>query len=104
MTHTICENLRVTFEDGLVWKMTLMATPCVGTWNIKATLTRNGRVNSRRIPYLRERHGRWSARTGWDPTKWRPLPGSEIAQIAEEWMQAHPVPISDGVAVSRGRP
>jgi hypothetical protein len=96
MTHTICENLRVTFEDGLVWKMTLMATPGVGSWNIKATLTRNSMV--------KERHGRWSARTGWDPTKWRPLPGSEIAQIAEEWMQAHPVPISDGVAVSRGRP
>jgi hypothetical protein len=56
MTHTICENQRVTFEDGLVWKLTMAATPGVGTWNVKATLTRNGRV--------KERHGRWSARTG----------------------------------------
>ena len=96
MTHTICENQRVTFEDGLVWKLTLTATPGVGTWNIKATLTRNGRV--------KERHGRWSARTGWTKTMWHPLPGSAIAQIAEEWMRAHPVPISGGVAVSRGRP
>jgi hypothetical protein len=63
---------------------------------VKATLTRNGRVN--------ERHGRWSARTGWKPTMWHPLPGSEISQIAEEWMWANPVPISGGVAVSRGRP
>jgi hypothetical protein len=96
MIHTICKNLRVTFEDGLVWKMTLMATPGVGTWNIKATLTRNSRVE--------ERHGRWSARTGWDPTMWRPLPNSLIVQVSEKWMRAHPVPISDGVAVSRGRP
>ena len=96
MTYPICENQRITFEDGLVWKLTMAATPGVGTWHVKATLTRNGKV--------KERHGRWSARTGWDPTKWRPLPGSEIAQIAEEWMRAHPVPISDGVAVSRGMP
>jgi hypothetical protein len=96
MTHTICENLRVTFEDGLVWKMTLMATPGVGSWNIKATLTRNSMV--------KERHGRWSARTGWTKNMWHPLPGSQIAQIAQEWMRAHPVPISDGVAVSQGRP
>jgi hypothetical protein len=96
MTQTICENQRITFEDGLIWKLTLQATPGVGTWNIKASLTRNSRV--------KERHGRWSARTGWTKTMWHPLPGSEIAQIAEEWMKVHPVPISDGVAVSRGRP
>jgi len=95
MTHTICENQRIT-EGGLVWKLTLVATPGVGTWNIKATLTRNGRV--------KERHGRWSARTGWNPTMWHPLPGSEIAQTAEDWMRAHPVPISAGVEVSRRRP
>ena len=94
MTHLICENQPVTFENGL-WKLTLIATPGVGTWNLKATLTRNGRV--------KQRHCRWSARTGWNLTMWGPLPGSEIAQIAEEWMRAHPVPISDGVAVSRGR-
>jgi hypothetical protein len=95
MTHTICENQRIT-EDGLIWKLTLVATPGVGTWNVKATLTRNGRV--------KERHGRWSARTGWTKNMWHPLPDSAIAQIAEGWMRAHPVPISDGVAVSRGRP
>jgi hypothetical protein len=96
MTHTICQDQRVTWEDGIVWRLTLIATPGVGTWNVKATLTRNGRV--------KERHGRWSARTGWNPTMWRPLAGSEIAQIAKEWMRDHPVPISDGVAVSRGKP
>jgi hypothetical protein len=94
MTQTICENQRIT-EDGLVWKLAMTATPGVGTWNVKATLTRKGRT--------KERHGRWSARTGWNPTMWRPLSGSLIAQIAEEWMKVHPVPISDGVAVSRGR-
>jgi hypothetical protein len=96
MTHTICKNQRVTFEGGLVWKLTLMATPGIGAWNVKATLTRNGRT--------KEQHGRWSARTGWNPTMWRPLPGSETAQIAEEWMRAHLVPISDGVEVRRGKP
>jgi hypothetical protein len=96
MTHTICQDQRITWEDGLVWKMILMATPGVGTWNIKASLTRNSRV--------KERHGRWSARTGWDPTMWRPLPGSLIVQVSEKWMRAHPVLISGGVAVSRGRP
>jgi hypothetical protein len=96
MTCPICENQRIT-EDGLIgWRLTLVATPGVGTWNVKATLTRNGRV--------KERHGRWSARTGWTKTMWHPLPGSQIAQIAEEWMRAHPVPISGGVAVSRRRP
>jgi hypothetical protein len=35
---------------------------------------------------------------------WHPLPGSAIAQIAEEWMRANSVPISDGVAVSRVKP
>ncbi len=30
----------------------------------------------------------WRPRTGWKPTMWHPLPGSEIAQIAEEWMRA----------------
>jgi hypothetical protein len=95
MTHIICENQPIQ-DDGFVWKLTLIATPGVGTWNIKATLTRNGR--------FRVWHGRWSARTGWNTTMWRPLPGSLIAQIAEEWMRAHPVPISGGVAVSRGRP
>ena len=95
MTHTICENQRIT-EDGLVWKMTLTATLGVGTWNVKASMLRPGRV--------KERHGRWSARTGWNPTMWHPLPGSLIAQLAEEWMRAHPVPISDGVQVSRRRP
>jgi hypothetical protein len=95
MTCPICENQRIT-EDGLVWKVTLMATPGVGTWNVKATLTRNGRV--------KEQHGRWSARTGWNTTMWRPLPGSLIAKVAEDWMRAHPVPISGGVAVRRGRP
>jgi hypothetical protein len=96
MTYPICENQRITFEDGLVWKLTMAATPGVGAWYVKATLTRNGRVE--------ERHGRWSARTGWAKNMWRPLPGSLIAQIAEEWMKTHPVPISSGVAVSRGRP
>jgi hypothetical protein len=95
MTYPICENQRIT-EGGLVWKLTLAATPGIGTWNIKATLTRNGRT--------KEKHGRWSSRTGWNPTMWRPLPISVIAQIAENWMRAHPVPISDGVVVSRGRP
>jgi hypothetical protein len=95
MTHTICKNLGVIFEDDLVWKVTLTATPGVGTWNIKATMTRYSMV--------KERHGRWSARTGWDPTMWRSLPGS-LARLSEKWMRAHPVPISDGVAVSRGRP
>jgi hypothetical protein len=93
--NTICENQRIT-EDGLVWKLTLIATPGVGAWNIKASLTRNSRV--------KERHGRWSAQTGWTKNMWHPLPGSEIAQIAEKWMRANPVPISDGVAVRRGRP
>jgi len=93
MTHTICEKpIQV---NGQAWQLTLTATPGVGTWKVKATLTRNGRV--------KERHGRWSARTGWNATMWNPLPGSEIAQIAEEWLRAHPVPISDGVAVSRVR-
>jgi len=98
MTRIICADQRITWEDGLVWKLTLAATPGVGTWNVKAILTRNGRT--------KERYGRWSARTGWNPTiwLWRPLSGSLIAQIAEEWMRAHPVPISDGVSVSRGRP
>jgi hypothetical protein len=32
------------------------------------------------------------------------LPGSEIAKISEEWMRAHPVPISGYVVVRRGRP
>jgi hypothetical protein len=96
MTHTICENQRIT-EDGLIgWRLTLVATPGVGTWNIKATLTRNSRV--------KEQHGRWSARTGWTETMWHPLPGSLIAKVAEDWMRAHPVPISDGVVVRRGRP
>ena len=95
MTHTICQDQRIT-EDGLIWRLTLVATPGVGTWNVKATLTRNSRA--------KERHGRWSARTGWTKNMWHPLPGSQISQIAEEWMRAHPVPISDGVAVSRGRP
>ena len=94
MTHTICQDQRIT-EEG-VWKLTLQATPGVGTWNIKATLTRNGRV--------KERHGRWSARTGWTKTMWHPLPGSQIAQIAEDWMKSHPIPISGGVVVRRGRP
>jgi hypothetical protein len=96
MTHSICQDQRITWEDGLVWKVTLTATPGVGTWNVKATMTRNGRV--------RERHGRWSARTGWTKNMWHPLPGSEIAKISEEWMRAHPVPISGGVVVRRGRP
>ena len=96
MTYPICENQSVT-EDGLIWKLTLVATPGVGTWNIKATL-------SRRHSKAKQRHGRWSARTGWNPTMWHPLPGSLIAQLAEEWMRAHPVPISDGVQVSRRRP
>jgi len=96
MTQTICRDQRITWKDGLVWKLTLVATPGIGTWNIKATMTRNGRT--------REQHGRWSARTGWNPTMWRPLSGSEIAQIAEEWMRAHPVPISDNVEVRRGKP
>ncbi len=96
MTQAICQDQRITWEDGLVWKLTLAATPGVGTWNVKATLTRNGRT--------KERYGRWSARTGWNPTMWRPLSGSLIAQIAEEWMRTYPVPISDGVAVSRGKP
>jgi hypothetical protein len=95
MTHTICKNQRIT-EDGIVWKLTLIATPGVGTWNVKAAMTRNGRVIAR--------HGRWSARTGWTKNMWHPLPGSAIAQIAEEWMRAHPVPISSGVVVRRGRP
>jgi hypothetical protein len=95
MTYFICKNYHIQ-NDGLVWKLTMMATPGIGTWNIKATPTRNSSV--------KERHGSWSARTGWKPAGWRPLPGSEIAQIAEGWMRAHPVPISDGVAVSRGRP
>jgi hypothetical protein len=94
MTHTICQDQRIT-EDGLVWKLTLVATPGVGTWNIKASLTRNSRV--------KERHGRWSARTGWTKTMWHPLPGSLIAQIAEGWMRAHPVQIFDSVVVSRRR-
>jgi hypothetical protein len=96
MTHTICQDQRITWEDGLVWKLTMAATPGIGTWNVKATLTRNGSV--------KERHGRWSARTGWTKNMWHPLPVSLIAQIAEDWMRAHPVSISDGVAVSRGRP
>jgi hypothetical protein len=95
MTHTICQDQRIT-EDGLIWRLTLIATPGVGTWNVKATLTRNGRV--------KERHGRWSSRTGWTKNMWHPLPGSLIAQIAEEWMRAHPITISDGVVVSRRRP
>ena len=95
MTHTICQDQRIT-EDGLIWKLTLQATPGVGTWNVKASLTRHGRT--------KEKHGRWSARTGWKPTMWHPQPGSAISQIAEEWMRAHPVPISDGVVVSRRRP
>jgi len=95
MIHTICENQRIT-EDGLVWKVMLQATLGVGTWNVKATLTRKSRV--------KEQYGRWSSRTGWNTTMWHPLPGSQIAQIAEDWMRAHPVPISDGVVVSRGRP
>jgi hypothetical protein len=95
MTHTICENQRIT-EDGLVWKLTLVATPGVGTWNVKATLTRNGRV--------KERHGRWSARTGWTKTMWHPLPSSQIAKVAEDWMRVHPIPISGGVVVRQGMP
>jgi hypothetical protein len=95
MIHTICENQPIQ-NYGLVWKLTMAATPGIGTWNVKATLTRNGSV--------KERHGRWSARTGWTKNMRHPLPGSQIAQIAEEWMRAHLVPISDGVAVSRGRP
>ncbi len=95
MTHTICENQRIT-EDGIAWKLTLAATPGVGTWNIKAALTRPGRT--------KEKRGRWSSRTGWTKNMWHPLPDSLVAQIAEEWMRAHPVPISDGVAVSRVRP
>jgi hypothetical protein len=93
--NTICENQPIQ-DEGLVWKVILMATPGVGTWNVKASLTRNSRV--------KERHGRWSARTGWTKNMWHPLPGSQIAQIAEEWMRAHPVPISDGLAVRRGMP
>jgi len=96
MTHPICENQRITWEDGLVWKLTMTAAPGIGTWNVKAILTRSGRT--------KERHGRWSARTGWNLTMWHPLAGSEITQIAEEWMRAHPVPISDGVEVHRGKP
>jgi len=96
MTYPICENQSVTWEDGFIWKLTLVATPGVGTWNIKATLTRNGKV--------KERHGRWSARTGWNSTMWHPLPGSLIAQLAQEWMRVHPVPISAGVEISRRRP
>jgi hypothetical protein len=95
MTHTICQDQRITWGDGHAWNLTLQATPGVGTWNVKATLTRPGRT--------KERHGRWSARTGWTKNMWHPLPGSLIAQIAEEWMKTHPVPISGGVAVSRGR-
>ena len=94
MTHAICQDHPFQ-DDGVAWKLTMAATPGIGTWNIKATLTRPGRT--------KERHGRWSARTGWNQTKWHPLPGSQIAQIAEVWMRAHPVPISDGVAVSRAR-
>ena len=97
MTQTICQDQSVTWEDGLTWKLTLVATPGVGTWNIKATL-------SRRHSKTKQRHGRRSARTGWNQSKWHPLPGSLIAQLAEEWMRAHPVPISDGVVVSRRRP
>jgi hypothetical protein len=93
--NTICQDLPFQ-DDGVAWKLTMTATPGVGTWNIKATLTRNGRT--------KEKHGRWSARTKWTQNMWHPLPGSQIAQIAEDWMRAHPVPISDGVAVSRGRP
>jgi hypothetical protein len=95
MTHVICEN-RAIQDDGVTWKLTMVATPGVGTWNVKATLTSNGRV--------KERHGRWSARTGWTKTMWHSLPGSLIGQNAEDWMRAHPVPISDGVVVSRRRP
>jgi hypothetical protein len=97
MTQTICQDQSVTWEDGLTWKLTLVATPGVGTWNIKATL-------SRRHSKTKQRHGRWSSRTGWNPTMWRPGPNSLIAEIAENWMRAHPVPISAGVEVSRRRP
>ena len=96
MTQTICRDQGITWEDGLLWRLALVATPGIGTWNITATMTRNGRT--------RERHGRWSARTGWDLTKWHLLLGSEIAQISEQWMRAHPVPISDNVEVRRGKP
>jgi hypothetical protein len=50
--NTICQDQPVTFEDGLIWRLTLQL----------------------------------------------------IGQIAEEWMKSHPIPISGGVAVSRGRP
>jgi hypothetical protein len=95
MTHTICENQRIT-EDGLIWRLTLVATPGIGTWNVKAAMVRPGRT--------KEKHGRWSSRTGWTKNMWHPLPDSEVAQIAEGWMRANPVPISGGVVVSRGRP
>jgi hypothetical protein len=86
MTQTICQDQRITWEDGLVWKITLTATPGVGVWNIKATLTRNGRN--------KERHGRWSARTGWNPTMWRPMPDSRTHAIAVDWLKANPVPVA----------
>jgi hypothetical protein len=95
MTYSICENQSIQVNSH-TWKLKLTATPGLGTLNVKATLTRKGMV--------KERHGRWSARTGWNATMWHPLPGSEIAQIAEEWLRAHPVPISDGVKVRRGKP
>jgi hypothetical protein len=95
MIHTICENQPIQ-DNGQAWKLTLTANSGVGTWNVKATMVRPGRT--------KEKHGRWSSRTGWTQTMWHPLLGSEIAQIAEEWMRVHPVPISDGVAVSRVRP
>ena len=95
MIHAIRENQPIQV-NGQAWKLTLTATPGIGTWNVKATMVRPGRT--------KEKHGRWSSRTGWAKTMWHPLPDSEIAQIAEEWMRAHPVPISDGLAVRRGKP
>jgi hypothetical protein len=95
MTYPICENQPIK-DNGQAWKLTLTATPGIGTWNVKASMVRPGRT--------KERHGRWSARTGWNKTKWHPLPGSQIAQIAEDWMRANPVPILNSVAVSRVRP
>ena len=95
MTHTIRENQPIQ-DDGVAWKLTMTATPGIGTWNVKASMVRHGGT--------REKHGQWSARTGWKSYMWHPLLGSEIAQIAEEWMRAHPIPISGGVVVRRGRP
>jgi hypothetical protein len=70
--------------DG--WHLVISARPAMGRWALKLTFTSDsGRTKTE--------HTTWSRASGWNPTAWHPLPGSDARAIAEAWLLANPVPV-----------